>query len=115
MKLHPLTVEHKKTKRRQERCEMSGVPKSVIGALEHGVAVAVGLSVVFLALLALASPVVATGVVVPAAIAVGAARTRLVPLATPHSLTAPSVGADVVVNAPKAAAAVSRRSASSAA
>lgn len=93
---------------------MSGVPKTVIGALEHGVAVAVGLSVVFLVLLALTSPVVATGVVVPAAIAVGAARTRLVPLATPHSLTAPSVGANLLVNAPKAAV-VSRRSASSAA
>jgi hypothetical protein len=94
---------------------MSGVPKTVIGALEHGVAIAVGLSVAFLALLTLTSPVVATAVVVPAAIAVGAARTRLAPLATPHSLTAPSVGADAVVNAPKAATVVSSRSASSAA
>ena len=94
---------------------MSGVPKTVIGALQHGLAVAVGLSAVFLGLLAVASPVFATGVVIPAAVAVGAARTRLVPLATPHSLTAPSAGANAVVNAPKAAAVASTRSASSAA
>jgi hypothetical protein len=94
---------------------MSGVRKTVIGALDHGVAVAVGLSVVFFGLLALASPVVATAVVVPAAVACGVARTRLVPLATPHCLTAPTFGAAVVTNAPKAAAVISNRSASSAA
>ncbi len=95
---------------------MSGVPKTVIGALEHGVAVAVGLSVVFIALLALASPVVATAVVVPAAIGIGVARARQLPWATPHSLTAPAYGdRAVVTNAPRAAEAASSRRSSSAA
>ncbi len=95
---------------------MSGMRRTFRGALEHGVAVALGLSGVFLALLLVATPVVATLVAVPASIAVGVARARRVPLATPHSLTTPTFGDRAVMNAPTALSLVSsKESASSAA
>ncbi len=94
---------------------MSGMRKSLIGALDHGVAIAVGLSAVFLALLVVATPVVAVLVAVPASIAVGVARARQVPQATPHSLTDPTFSARAVTNAPTALSLVSKDGASSAA
>jgi hypothetical protein len=96
---------------------MEGVRRILIGALGNGLVVAAGLSLAFLALLALTSPLVAAAVAVPASVAAGVARARRVPLATPHSLTAPSFGdGAVVTNAFRAAAVASTsRSASSAA
>ncbi len=96
---------------------MSGMRRTFSGALDHGVALALALSGVFLALLLVATPVVATLVAVPASIAVGVVRARRVPLATPHSLTVPTF-ADraVVTDAPTALSLVSSKdSASSAA
>jgi hypothetical protein len=95
---------------------MSGVRRMLSGALGHGMAIAIGLSAVFLVLLALTSPVAAAAVTVPASIAVGVARARHLPLATPHSLTAPAYGdRAVVANAPRAAELIASRRASSAA
>lgn len=95
---------------------MSGVRRLLNGAIGHGLAMAVGLSAVFLVLLALTSPVVAAAVTVPASVAVGVARARHLPLATPHSLIAPAYGdRAVVTKAPRAADAVSSRRSSSAA
>ena len=94
---------------------MSGMRRTLMGALDHGVAVALGLSVIFLALLMATTPFVATLVAVPASVAVGVARARRVPLATPHSLTTPTFSARAVTNAPTALSLVSKGSASSAA
>ena len=94
---------------------MSRVRRMLIGVLGHGLAIAIGLSAAFLALLALPSPVVAPAVTVPASLPVGVARARRVPLATPHCLTPPTFGASAVTNAPRAATVVSSRRASSAA
>ncbi len=94
---------------------MSRVRRSLTGALDHGVAIAVGLSAVFLALLVVATPLVATLVAVPASIAVGVARARQVPLATPHALKTPTFPAQAVTKAPKALSLVAKDGASSAA
>jgi hypothetical protein len=96
---------------------MSGVRRMLSGALGHGLAIAIGLSAAFLVLLAFTSPVAAAAVTVPASLAIGVARARHAPLATPHSLTAPAYDdRAVVTNAPKAAELLaSRLGASSAA
>ncbi len=94
---------------------MSGMRKSLIGALDHGVAIALGLSAVFLALVVATTPLVAASVTVPASIAVGVARARRVPRATPHSLTAPTFSPRAVTDAPTALSLVRKDGASSAA
>ena len=87
---------------------MAGVRRVLTGALGNGLVMALGLSAAFLVLLALTSLLAAAAVTVPASVAVGAARARRVPLATPHSLTAPVFGDHAVVtDAPRAAAVVS--------
>ncbi len=95
---------------------MSEARRTLSGALDHGVAIAVGLSAVFLGLLVVATPLVATLVAVPASVAVGVARARRVPLGTPHSLTTPTFATRAVVtDAPTALSLVSKDGASSAA
>lgn len=96
---------------------MAGVRRMPIGALENGLVVALALSVAFLALAVLTSPVLAAAVAVPASLALGVARAHRMTRATPHCLAAPAFGdRAVIVNASRAAAATSTsRSASSAA
>ena len=94
---------------------MSGVRSTLIGALSHGLAIALGLSAAFLLLLLTTSPVVATSVALTASLGVGLLRARLLPMATPHSLTPLNFEPRAVTNAPKAATFVSGDSASSAA
>ena len=94
---------------------MSEVRSTLIRALSHGSAIALGLSAAFLLLAVATSPVVAAAVAVPASLGVGLARARLLPMATPHCLTPPAFGPQAVTNAPRAAQLTPRRSASSAA
>ncbi len=94
---------------------MSGVRKRLTAALDHGVAIAVGLSALFLVLLAVATPVVATLVAVPASIAIGVARARQVPLTTPHSLTTPRFTERPVMKAPTALSLVAKKDSGSSA
>ena len=85
------------------------------GVLEHGVALSVGMSAVFLLLIAASTPLVAAGVVLPASIALGLVRARLMPHPEPHCAVSPAFVPDVVVSAPKAATLANRGGASSAA
>ncbi len=84
------------------------------GTLWRGVAIAVGLSGVFLGLAVLTSPVVAGVVVVPAAVVIGAIRARHVPKATPHSLVEPTYESRPVIDAPRASDATGEGTAGSA-
>ena len=86
---------------------MSGERGRLIGALGHGSAIAMGLSATFLLLVVVASPLVATVLALPASMGVGLARARLLPLATPHCLTAPTFTAAAVTSAPRATTLVS--------
>ena len=78
-----------------------GRHRRLVGVLEHGVALALGMSAVFLLLFATTTPLVATGVIVPASIGLGAVRARLMPHPEPHCAVAPRF-TPVVVSAPKA-------------
>jgi hypothetical protein len=70
--------------------------------LVWGVGVALILSGAFLALVFLVSPLVATLVVLPAALAVSAIRTSRIPRPVAHALVAPAQADSVSVSAPKA-------------
>lgn len=84
------------------------------GALWGGVAIAAGLSGVFVGLTVLTSPLVAALVVVPTAVVVGAVRARHVPRATPHSLVEPTYESRAVIDAPRASDATGEASTGSA-
>jgi hypothetical protein len=74
------------------------------GASGRGLVIAAGLSGAFLALLLLASPLVAALVVIPASLAVGALRAHAVPRAPAHCLVETTYASGVVVTAPKVTA-----------
>lgn len=75
----------------------------LVRVLEHGVALAVGMSAVFLLLVVATTPFLAAGVVLPASMALGAVRARLLPHPEPHCAVAPAFTPVVTVSAPKAA------------
>lgn len=68
------------------------------------VALAVGLSGVFVVLAVLVTPLVGAVAVVPASIAVGRWRAHAVPTRDPHSLSVPVYSRTAVVNAPRVSA-----------
>ena len=79
---------------------MSGQSRSA-GALGRGAVIAVGLSIGFLGLVVLTSPVFAAAVAVPVALVISVLRTRAVS-GTAHVLEPAHFEAHAVVAAPKA-------------
>lgn len=81
----------------------TGAHRRLVAILEHGVSLALGMSAVFLLLVAASTPPLAAGVVVPASIALGLLRTHLLPHPEPHCAVQPKFVPVVVVRAPRAA------------
>ncbi len=90
-------------------------PSRLVAVLEHGVALALGMSAVFLLLIVASTPLVAAGVMLPASIALGQVRARLLPHPEPHCSVHPAFMPVVVVSAPRAATLTHSGGASSAA
>jgi hypothetical protein len=82
------------------------------GTIWRGAAIAVGLSVGFLGLVAVTSPLLAAAVAVPAALAVSVVRTRAVSRPA-HVLEPAHFEGTVVVSAPKASELAAARAAGS--
>ncbi|MDQ6797079.1 MAG: hypothetical protein M3011_03465 [Actinomycetota bacterium] len=80
---------------------MAGTQIRPTGSGHVEVALAVGLSAVFIVLAVLVTPLVATVAVVPASIAVGRWRAHALPTRSPHSLSVPVYSPTAVVNAPR--------------
>lgn len=94
---------------------VQGKHRRLVGVLEHGVALALGMSATFLLLLGASTPLVATAVVLPASTGLGLVRARLMPHPEPHCAVPPAFMPLVVVSAPKAAMLAHAGGASSAA